>query len=160
MNWLLAVSVITAAVVGCLCDEDPDVKEVIERKEPARPVAVLYVVEKLRVADGPGPEKKDGGVVLANPIADDGNVPDGVYFRPVDGKEVEKGTVSTLKISKSYPPKYSISKLFYFSNFAFAFQITVYTQLGVVYRQSSEKNYTYFIKKLAFAPRRTFVQYF
>lgn len=99
MRWLLLVSVVTATVVGCLCAEDPDVREVIEgsKKEQARPVAVLYLVENLRGSDGgQGPEKKDGGVVLANPIPDDGNVPDGVYFRPVDGKEVEKGTVSSV----------------------------------------------------------------
>lgn len=91
---------VTAFVVNCHCAEDPDVKEIIEesRKEPqqqARPVAVLYLVENLRGSDGgQGPVKKDGGVVLANPIPDDGSVPDGVYFRPIDGKEVEKGTVS------------------------------------------------------------------
>lgn len=98
MRWLLTVFTVTVTVAGCLCAEDPDVTEIIEgsRKEQARPVAVLYLVENLRVTDAgqQQPEKKDGGVVLANPIPDDGNVPDGVYFRPVNGKEVEKGTVS------------------------------------------------------------------
>lgn len=100
MRCLLFVSVVAAAVIGCLCAEDPDAKEVIEGpKESGRPVAVLYLVENLRVSDGgQGPEKKDGGVVLADPIPDDGNVPDGVYFRPVDGKAVEKGTVSSKRL--------------------------------------------------------------
>lgn len=92
---------VTATAAGCLCEEDPDVREIVEeaKKEQSKPVAVLYLVENLRVTDaGQGPEKKDGGVVLANPIPDDGNVPDGVYFRPVNGKAVEEGTVSNFYI--------------------------------------------------------------
>lgn len=97
MHWLSIVFVVTVTVTGCLCAEDPDAREIIEgpKKEQIKPVAVLYLVENLKVTDAEDvPEKKDGGVVLANPIPDDGNVPDGVYFRPVNGKEVEKGTVS------------------------------------------------------------------
>lgn len=97
MRWLLTVFVVTATVAVSLCAEDPDVREIIEgqSKEQVKPVAVIYLVENLRVVDTEqGPEKKDGGVVLANPIPEDGNTPDGVYFRPVEGREVEKGTVS------------------------------------------------------------------
>lgn len=101
MRWLLAVSAVALTVAVCLCEEDPDAKEVIDgaKKEQAKPVAVLYLVENLRVTEGgQGPEKKDGGVVLSDPIPDDGNVPDGVYFKPADGKEVQKGTVSNFFI--------------------------------------------------------------
>lgn len=92
--WLLFVFVVTATVAA---DEDPDVREILEseRREQGKPIAVLYLVENLRISDtSERPEKRDGGVVLADPISDDENVPDGIYFRPINGKEVERGTVS------------------------------------------------------------------
>lgn len=81
---------VVLAAAATLADEDPDVREILEKP---RAGPVLYLVELVQDG-GRRPDRRDGGVVLANPIADDEGTPDGVYFRPADGKEVEEGTVS------------------------------------------------------------------
>lgn len=82
--------------------EDPDVRQVVEggsnQVPKARPVGVVYLIDLVakpegQAANAPEP-RKDGGVLLLRPIADDDSLPDGVYFRPENGRPVDESTVS------------------------------------------------------------------
>lgn len=100
---LLASSVVVLvfAVAFTVAAEDADADGLDVQTPKARPVGVIYLVDLLLVPgegsetnDSYTPEeRKDGGVALTNPIGEDESLPDGVYFRPENGKPVEKSEV-------------------------------------------------------------------
>lgn len=69
---------------------------------------VVYLIEKLQSpvdgAEEKVPENKigkhvDGGVELSDPIPETEALPDGIYYKPADGKPLEPKTVSCELIS-------------------------------------------------------------
>lgn len=103
MMWCITSFAVILVVVVGLTDaaEDPDVRQVVEggsnQAPKAGPVRVVYLIDLIGRPEGQEnvPEqRKEGGVALAHPIADDDALPDGVYFRPENGKPVDESTVS------------------------------------------------------------------
>lgn len=103
MWWVTPFAVVLVAILGVSnAAEDPDVRQVIEggsnQVPKAGPVRVVYLIDFLGRPAGQvnvPEQRKEGGVALAHPIADDDTLPDGVYFRPENGKPVDESTVSS-----------------------------------------------------------------
>lgn len=97
----MVVLAVTAAFAVAAQDADAD--EVVNQVFKGRPVGYIYLVDLITIPnDGSDSsndsyvpeERKDGGVALANPIPEDQSLPDGVYFKPEDGKPVDKSEVN------------------------------------------------------------------
>lgn len=103
MKWLASSVVVLAfATTFVVAAEDADADGLDYQTPKARPIGVIYLVDLITIPgennDSYTPEeRKDGGVALANPIGEDESLPDGVYFRPEDGKPVEKSEVHMKK---------------------------------------------------------------
>lgn len=71
------------------------------------PKRVVYLIDVFSSGDDKGqsnaiPEsdqKSRPSLLLINPLPDDDNLPDGIYYRPADGKALEKPEVYVFKFT-------------------------------------------------------------